>query len=109
MFDFELVDWRFLCGLSVDRFLGEVLEGVVVLIVFGCRVDEGDVVFVGGDVVFVGGDVVLGGCDICFGGCDDCLDCFGGLGFFLFIIIWILLMFVVGLFFLLFFYNYKLL
>lgn len=89
--------------------MGEVLEGVVVLIVFGCRVDEGDVVFVGGDVVFVGGDVVLGGCDICFGGCDDCLDCFGGLGFFLFMIIWILLMFVVGLFFLLFFYNYKLL
>lgn len=98
----------------MDRFLGEVLEGAVVSTVFGCRVDEGDVVFAGGDVVFAGGDVVfaggdvvLGGCDTCFGGCDDCLDCFGGSGFSSSMIIWTSSMFVAGLFSLSSSYNYK--
>lgn len=90
----------------MDRFLGEVLEGAVVSTVFGCRVDEGDVVFAGGDVVFAGGDVVLGGCDTCFGGCDDCLDCFGGTGFSSSMIIWTSSMFVAGLFSLSSSYNY---
>lgn len=84
----------------MDRFLGEVLEGAVVSTVFGCRVDEGD-------VVFAGGDVVLGGCDICFGGCDDCLDCFGGSGFSSSMIIWTSSMFVAGLFSLSSSYNLK--